>query len=54
MQKPVINQAGALVTQIPAVNTANPVNCTLLRWVEGQPYHRDLEQNKMPSKSGKS
>jgi Ser/Thr protein kinase RdoA (MazF antagonist) len=43
LQKPVRNQAGALVTQIPVENAALPVNCTLMHWVDGQPYHRDLE-----------
>jgi Ser/Thr protein kinase RdoA (MazF antagonist) len=43
LQKPVRNRAGALVTQVPVEDTAPPVNCTLLGWVEGQSYHRDLE-----------
>ncbi|MFN2241229.1 MAG: phosphotransferase enzyme family protein [Anaerolineae bacterium] len=43
LQAPVRNRDGALVTQLPAEDGAPPVNCTLMRWVEGQPYHRDLE-----------
>jgi Ser/Thr protein kinase RdoA (MazF antagonist) len=43
LQAPVRNRDGELVTQLPAGDGAPPVNCTLMRWVEGQPYHRDLE-----------
>ena len=43
LQRPVRNRAGALVTQIPVEHDATAVNCTLLRWVRGQPYHRELE-----------
>jgi Ser/Thr protein kinase RdoA (MazF antagonist) len=43
LQKPIRNRVGALVTQVPTADAALPVNCTLLQWVEGQPYHRDLE-----------
>jgi len=43
LQRPVRNQAGAMVTQVPGENSASPVNCTLLRWVDGQPYLRDME-----------
>ncbi|MDP6421069.1 MAG: phosphotransferase [SAR202 cluster bacterium] len=42
LQRPVRNRAGTLVTQI-ATGAVGPVNSTLLRWVEGRPYHRDLE-----------
>jgi Ser/Thr protein kinase RdoA (MazF antagonist) len=42
LQAPVRNRNGALVTQLPADDEA-PINCTLMRWVEGQPYHRNLE-----------
>ena len=52
LQKPVRNRAGALVTQIPMANAALPVNCTLLRWVEGQPYHRDLESEQTTHQIG--
>ncbi|MDP6514650.1 MAG: phosphotransferase [SAR202 cluster bacterium] len=43
LQKPVRNRTGLLVTQVAVDNADMPVNCTLLRWLEGQPYHRDLE-----------
>ena len=43
LQKPVRNRAGALVTVVASVEGCAPVNCTLMRWVAGQPYHRDLE-----------
>ncbi len=43
LQRPVRNQAGDLVTQLPQDNQEVPVNCTLLRWIDGRPYHRDLE-----------
>ena len=43
LQKPVRNQAGGLVTQIHVENAATPINCTLMHWVDGQRYHRDLE-----------
>jgi Ser/Thr protein kinase RdoA (MazF antagonist) len=43
LQKPVRNQRGELVTQIPVENADSPVNCSLLHWVDGEPYLRDLE-----------
>jgi len=43
LQKPVRNQAGELVTRIPMKDSDEPVNCTLLHWLAGEPYHRDLE-----------
>jgi len=43
LQKPVRNSEGALVTQVSTTETGKPVNCTLLQWVDGQPYRRDLE-----------
>jgi len=43
LQKPVRNQAGELVTQILVENATLPINCTLMHWVDGQPYHRELE-----------
>ena len=52
LQKPVRNRAGALVTHVPAEGAALPVNCTLLRWVEGQPYHRDLESGQTAHQIG--
>ncbi len=52
LQKPVRNRAGALVTQVPAENVALPVNCTLMHWVDGQPYHRDLESEQTAYRIG--
>ena len=43
LQKPVKNRAGAFVTEIATDRTETILNCTLLHWLEGQPYHRDLE-----------
>jgi len=43
LQQPVRNRNGDLVTQVAHQQTAEPVNCSLLRWVEGEPYHRELE-----------
>jgi Ser/Thr protein kinase RdoA (MazF antagonist) len=43
LQKPVRNQDGALVTQVFVEKMDFPINCTLLHWLNGQPYHRDLE-----------
>ena len=42
LQKPVSNRSGALVTQFSPDGDA-PINCTLLSWVDGTPYHRNLE-----------
>ncbi len=52
LQEPVRNRTGALVTQVPMANAAPPINCTLLRWVKGQPYHRDLESVQTASQIG--
>ena len=52
LQKPVRNRAGALVTQVSAENEVSPVNCTLLHWVDGQPYHRDLESEQTAHQIG--
>jgi Ser/Thr protein kinase RdoA (MazF antagonist) len=43
LQKPIRNQSGALVTQVQPPETGEKINCTLLRWVVGEPYRRDLE-----------
>ena len=43
LQKPVRNQAGEMVTQISTKNVPSPIHCTFLCWVDGHPYHRDLE-----------
>lgn len=43
LQQPLRSRSGSLVTPIAAAGLDRAVNCTLLRWLEGQPYHRDLE-----------
>jgi Ser/Thr protein kinase RdoA (MazF antagonist) len=43
LPQPIRNLFGALVTQIQSPEAEEKVNCTLLRWVVGDPYHRDLE-----------
>jgi Ser/Thr protein kinase RdoA (MazF antagonist) len=43
LPQPIRNLSGALVTQIQSPEAGENVNCTLLRWVVGEPYHRDLE-----------
>jgi Ser/Thr protein kinase RdoA (MazF antagonist) len=52
LQKPVRNQAGELVTRIPGEEDGGFVNCTLLHWLAGQPYHRDLESVHTASQIG--
>lgn len=52
LQKPVRNRAGTLVTQVPVEQVVLPVNCTLLRWVDGQPYRRDLESEQTAQQIG--
>jgi Ser/Thr protein kinase RdoA (MazF antagonist) len=42
LQKPVENRSGQLVTHI-ASKDGNSIYCTLMKWVEGEPYHRELE-----------
>lgn len=51
LQQPIRNKQGALVTaiQIPR----GEVNCTLLRWVAGDPYIRDLETEDTAFQIGK-
>lgn len=51
IQTPLRNQSGALVTRIPREDGPT-VNCTLLRWVEGEPYHRDLASEKTAHQIG--
>lgn len=43
LQKPVRNRTGHFVTRVPGEEFTMPINCTLLHWVDGGPYHRDLE-----------
>jgi len=42
IQKPIRNESGELVTRIPGKD-GSTINTTLLSWIEGVPYHRDLE-----------
>jgi Ser/Thr protein kinase RdoA (MazF antagonist) len=43
LQQPIRNKGGTLVTPLEAPGEGGMVNCTLIRWVPGEPYHRDLE-----------
>lgn len=43
LQKPIRNRHGDLVSKIVDEVTGNAYNCTLLQWVDGEHYHRDLE-----------
>jgi len=52
LQKPARNRTGTLVTKVPVGNAASPVNCTLLQWVNGEPYHRDLESEQTAHQIG--
>lgn len=52
LQEPVRNRAGALVTQVPAGTWPAAVNCTLMRWVAGQPYVRELESEQTARQIG--
>ena len=54
LPEPVRNQAGALVTAVAGGDGSAPVNCTLMRWVEGQPYHRDLESEQTARSIGQT
>lgn len=53
LQKPARNRARSLVTQVLAENSTVPVNCTLMRWLDGHPYHRELESEQTASQIGK-
>jgi Ser/Thr protein kinase RdoA (MazF antagonist) len=52
LQEPIRNRAGALITQVPRGDSPALVNCTLMRWVDGQPYHRDLESEQTARQIG--
>lgn len=49
---PVRNQDGVLVTSVIPENSANPVHCTLLHWLEGETYQRDLESEQTAHQIG--
>jgi Ser/Thr protein kinase RdoA (MazF antagonist) len=42
LPEPVRNRSGSLVTFFPQEGHS-AINCTLLRWIDGKPYHRELE-----------
>lgn len=52
LQKPVRNREKALVTQVHVDQVSLPVNCTLLHWVDGQPYYPDLESEQTAHQIG--
>jgi Ser/Thr protein kinase RdoA (MazF antagonist) len=43
LQRPVRNQAGELVTRLYTGDGTGSIYCTLLHWLAGQAYHRDLQ-----------
>lgn len=43
LPRPVRNQAGELVTRISTADGSGSIYCTLLSWLAGQAYHRDLQ-----------
>ncbi len=45
------NRDGQLLTQVPA-EPRSTVNASLLRWVDGEPYHRDLEREDTAAQIG--
>jgi Ser/Thr protein kinase RdoA (MazF antagonist) len=53
LQVPVRNRAGALVTHIPLEDKTETVNCTLLHWVDGEPYQRELESEETARQIGR-
>jgi Ser/Thr protein kinase RdoA (MazF antagonist) len=51
IQKPIRNQSGAFVTCLPKED-GSTINCTLLSWVDGKPYTRELETEKTAYRIG--
>jgi Ser/Thr protein kinase RdoA (MazF antagonist) len=51
LQRPVLNRDGDLVTRL--TNAGAQIHCTLLTWVEGEPYLRDLECEATAAQIGK-
>jgi Ser/Thr protein kinase RdoA (MazF antagonist) len=51
LQEPVRNRQGELVTRVP-IGGDRTVNCTLLRWLEGQPYDAGLESEQTVRQMG--
>jgi Ser/Thr protein kinase RdoA (MazF antagonist) len=53
LQVPERNNTGALVTRILLEDTDEPINCTLLGWLDGQPYRRELESEATSGQIGR-
>ena len=53
LQQPVRNLSGALVTEVQSPEDSETINCTLLHWLTGEPYHRDLETGDTAFQIGK-
>ena len=51
LQKPIRNRSGALVTCMPKED-GSTINCTLLGWVDGKPYTRELETERTAYRIG--
>lgn len=43
LQNPLRNREGELVTRVQADRKSAPVNCSLLTWINGEPYSREAE-----------
>jgi Ser/Thr protein kinase RdoA (MazF antagonist) len=52
LQRPVRNREGHLVTRIRVSAAAADVNATLLRWIDGEPYRRELETKETAGEIG--
>ena len=52
IQKPIRNESGELVTRIPRAD-GSTINATLLSWIQGEPYHRELENEETAYRIGK-
>jgi Ser/Thr protein kinase RdoA (MazF antagonist) len=52
LQQPVRNLSGELVTNLLAERDHKPYHATLLTWLEGEPYRRELESEGMASQLG--
>jgi Ser/Thr protein kinase RdoA (MazF antagonist) len=51
LPEPVRTEHGRLVARV-ALEGRERINCTLLKWVEGEPYHRDLESDERATEIG--
>jgi Ser/Thr protein kinase RdoA (MazF antagonist) len=52
LQRPIRNQSGELASQVLAEEPVTWVNCSLLSWVDGQPYLRHLESEETAAQIG--